>query len=200
MGNVGPRPGVAPGHRCSAVGMTDDEYAALCRDGADTRARVPEKKYRCRSAPAEQRTAQSTQRREEQNPTHARAPGAALTRGVTRGQLTHQQGRLCRLSLRDGRTRQHREMAVEARTGRTASAGDRRNPRPATHYLFHVTPHPYESTRPGQTNPIAPSGHSCIAVAGFTFPVRVLTTLRSSLSESNRFQGELDNRLAGGLR
>ncbi|ELP64456.1 hypothetical protein STRTUCAR8_02537, partial [Streptomyces turgidiscabies Car8] len=37
-------------------------------------------------------------------------------------------------------------------------------------YLFHVTPHPYESTRPGQVNPIAPSGHSCISVTGFTFP------------------------------
>ena len=36
--------------------------------------------------------------------------------------------------------------------------------RPAAHcYLFHVTPHPYESTRPGQGNPIAPSGHTCIA-------------------------------------
>jgi hypothetical protein len=71
-------------------------------------------------------------------------------------------------------------MAVEARTGRAAPAGDRRDTCPAAHcYLFHVSPHPYESTRPGQANPIAPSWHSCIAVAGFTFLVRVLTvTLR----------------------
>lgn len=71
-------------------------------------------------------------------------------------------------------------MTVEARAGRTAPAGDRRDPRPAAHcYLFHVTPHPYESTRPGQGNPIAPVRHACIAVTGFTFPVRGLTiTLR----------------------
>jgi hypothetical protein len=71
-------------------------------------------------------------------------------------------------------------MAVQARAGRAAPAGDRRDPGPAAHcYLFHVTPHPYESTRPGQGNPIAPAGHSCIAVTGFTYPTRVLTiTLR----------------------
>src|SRR5690606_23623156 len=130
-----------------------------------------------------------------------RAPGVAVGHGVVRGQLAHQRGRLGRLALRDRRSRQDREMAVEARTGRAAPAGDRRDPGPAAHcYLFHVTPHPYESTRPGQSNPIAPYGHSCIEVTGFTFPIRVLTNRRWLLSESDRFQGELDDGLAGRLR
>jgi hypothetical protein len=70
-------------------------------------------------------------------------------------------------------------MTVEARTGRAAPARDRRDPGPAAHcYLFHVTPHPYESTRPGQSNPISPLGHTCISPTGFTFPVRGLINPR----------------------
>lgn len=131
---------------------------------------------RLSAAAAEQRAAQSPQWCEERDPAHSRAPAAALVRDVTRGELTHQQRRLGRLALRDGGTAQHREMAVETRAGRAAPAGDRRHTWPAAHcYLFHVTPHPYEGTRPGQVNPIAPSRHSCIPVAGFTSPIRRLT-------------------------
>jgi hypothetical protein len=46
---------------------------------------------------------------------------------------------------------------------------------------------------PGQGNPIAPPGHPRITVTRFTFPVRALTVIRL-LSESDRIQGELDNR------
>jgi len=131
---------------------------------------------RLSAAAAEQRAAQSPQRCEERDPAHSRAPAAALVRDVTRGELTHQRRRLGRLALRDGGTAQHREMAVETRAGRAAPAGDRRHTWPAAHcYLFHVTPHPYEGTRPGQVNPIAPSRHSCIPVAGFTSLIRRLT-------------------------
>lgn len=195
-----PRPGAGPG--VAACRGDDGDGITASRRTTRCSGRGPLwNERRFRSASAEQRTTQPAQRREEQDTTHALAPCTALTRGVTRRQLTHQQGCLGRFPLWDGRASQHREVAVEARTGRAAPARDRRDPGPAAHcYLFHVTPHPYESTRPGQGNPIAPSGHSCIAVTGFTFPVRVLTTLRSSLSESNRFQGELDNGLAGGLR
>lgn len=112
---------------------------------------------RLSAAAAEQRAAQSPQWCEERDPAHSRAPAAALVRDVTRGELTHQQRRLGRFALRDGGTAQHREMAVETRAGRAAPAGDRRHTWPAAHcYLFHVTPHPYEGTRPGQVNPIAP--------------------------------------------
>lgn len=153
-----------------------------------------------RSAPAEQRAAQPSQWREERDAAHSRSPRTSVLCGLTCGQLAHQRGRLGRLDLRNGGAAQHREMAVETRTGRAAPARDRRDPRPAAHcYLFHVTPHPYESTRPGQSNPIAPSGHSCIAVTGFTFPTRALTTPSRSISKSHRFQGELDNWLSGGL-
>lgn len=146
---------------------------------------------------SEERTPQSSQRREERHP-RALAPTAVS--GVARGELAHQQRRLRGFPLWHGGSAEHREMAVEARTRRTAPACDGRHTWPAPHrYLFHVTPHPYESTRPGQGNPIVPTGHSCIAVTGFTFPVRALTTPPRSLSESDRFQGELDNRLAGGL-
>lgn len=151
---------------------------------------------------AEQGAAQSAQRGEERDAARAgpRALGAVV-RAVTRGQLTHERRRLGRFPLRDRRPREDREMAVEARTARAAAAGDRRDPGPAAHcYLFHVTPHPYDSTRPGQGNPIAPYGHPCIEVTGFTFPVRVLTNTRRLLSESDRFQGELNDGLAGGLR
>src|SRR5206468_3631000 len=129
-----------------AVGMTDDGIAALRRTTRCPGRGLLWNERRCRSAPAEQRTAQSAQRREEQHTADPVAPGTALTWGVTRGQLTHQRSRLGRLALRDGRAAEHREMAVEARTGRAAPAGDRRDPGPAAHcYLFHVTPHPYES-------------------------------------------------------
>lgn len=132
------------------------------------------------SAAAEQGTAQPAQWREERDPPHARTPAGAVVRGVTCGQFAHQRRRLGRLALRDGRATHHRKMAVEARTGRAAPTRDRRDSRPATHcYLFHVTPHPYEGTRPGQVNPIAPSSHSCIPGTGFTYPQRGLTiTLR----------------------
>src|SRR5690606_24046525 len=144
----------------------------------------------CGSVTAEQGAAQSAQRGEQRDPAGTRAgtPGAA----GTRGQLAHQWGRPGRLALRHGGTSKHRQMPLETRTARSAPAGDRRDPGPAAHcYLFHVTPHPYESTRPGQGNPIAPSGHSCIEVTGFTFPIRVLTNTRRLLSESDCFQGEL---------
>ncbi len=133
-----------------------------------------------RSAATEQGTAQPAQRCEERNPPHSRAPAGAVVRGVTCGELAHQGRRLGHFTLRDGGATHHREMAVKARTGRAAPTGDRRDSRPATHcYLFHVTPHPYEGTRPGQVNPIAPSRHSCIPGTGFTSPVRALTiTLR----------------------
>jgi hypothetical protein len=89
-------------------------------------------------------------------------------------------------------------MPVETRTGRAAAAGDRRDPGPVAHcYLFHVTPHPYESTRPGQGNPISPSGPARIAATGFTFPIRGLTNTRRLLSESDRFQGELSDGVRG---
>lgn len=157
-----PRPVV---HRAllPAVGMTDAE-AQRCAGAVVRRARVGNAGAGRCSAAAEQRTAQPLQRCEERDPPHSRDPAAAVVRGVTRGELAHQRGRLERFALRDGRAAQHREMAVEARTGRTAPARDRRDTCPAAHcYLFHVTPHPYESTRPGQANPIAPSWHSCIA-------------------------------------
>lgn len=107
-------------------------------------------------------------------------PVTASVPDVTRRYLPHQRGRLRGLALRERGAAEHREVAVEARTARAAPAGDRRDPRPAAHrYLFHVTPHPYLSTRPGQGNPIAPPGHSCITVTRFTFPARVLMiTLR----------------------
>lgn len=152
---------------------------------------------------AEQGAAQPTQRGEERDAARPgpRAPGAAVVRGVTRDELAHQRRRLGRLPLWDRGAPENREMAVEARTGRAATARDRRDPGPAAHrYLFHVTPHPYESTRPGQGNPIAPSGHSCIEVTGFTFPIRGLTNTRRLLSESDRFQGELNDGLRGGPR
>ncbi|CAM5487660.1 Vitamin B12 import ATP-binding protein BtuD [Streptomyces tendae] len=109
-----------------------------------------------------------------------------LTEAADRPAATLSGGQRRRLDLaaslvrRPGRPSEYREMTVEARAGRAAPAGDRRDPCPAAHcYLFHVTPHPYESTRPGQGNPIAPVRHACIAVTGFTFPVRGLTiTLR----------------------
>lgn len=157
-----PRPVV---HRAllPAVGMTDAE-AQRCAGAVVRRARVGNAGAGRCSAAAEQRTAQPLQRCEERDPPHSRDPAAAVVRGVTRGELAHQRGRLERFALRDGRAAQHREMAVEARTGRAAPARDRRDTCPAAHcYLFHVTPHPYESTRPGQANPIAPSWHSCIA-------------------------------------
>lgn len=167
------------GHTLGAAACRGDDGRrdrSTRRGGVAARARVRNVRAWC-SAPAEQRTAQSAQRREERDATDSRTPVAAGLRGVTGGQLTHQRGRLGRFPLRDDRAAQHREMSVEARTGRAAPASDRRDPRPAAHcYLFHVTPHPYESTRPGQGNPIAPLGHSCIAVTGFTFPIRVLTT------------------------
>ncbi len=154
-----------------AVGMTDG-CAAPRRVGVTAGARA--------SVAAEKRAAQSAQWREQRDPAHPGAPAAALVRGLPRGQLAHQRRRLHRLPLREGRPSEHREMAVETRAGRAASARDRRDPCPAAHrYLFHVTPHPYESTRPGQSNPIAPVRHACIAVTGFTFPVGGLTiTLR----------------------
>ncbi len=186
-----------------AVGMTDGDGARGAGPEV-TAERGPSKsseERRWDSAPAEQRTAQATQRGEERDAADPCTTVTARLLGVTSGQFTHQRGRLGRLRLGHRGTRQHREVAVEARTGRAAPAGDRRDPGPAAHcYLFHVTPHPYESTRPGQVNPIAPAGHACIAVTGFTFPVRVLTTRPQLLSESNRFQGELDKWLAGGLR
>lgn len=152
---------------------------------------------------AEQGAAQPTQRGEERDAARPgpRASGAAVVRGVTRDELAHQRRRLGRLPLWDRGSSEDREMAVETRAGRTATASDRRDPGPAAHcYLFHVTPHPYESTRPGQGNPIAPSGHSCIEVTGFTFPIRGLTNTRRLLSESDRFQGELNDGLRGGPR
>lgn len=154
-----------------SVGMTDGCRGATPGD-VTSGARA--------SVAAEQRAAQSTQRRKQRDPAYPGAPVAALVRGLTRGQLTHQRRRLHGLARREGRPSEYREMTVEARTGRAAPAGDRRDPCPAAHcYLFHVTPHPYESTRPGQGNPIAPVRHACIAVTGFTFPVRGLTiTLR----------------------
>lgn len=160
-----------------AVGMMDDEIAA--RAGSVWLSAGLCGTPVC-SASAEQRTAQSAQWCEERDSPHSRAPAAAVVRGVTRGELTHQRRSLGRLALRDGGAAQHCEMAVEARAGRAAPASDRRDSCPAAHcYLFHVTPHPYESTRPGQANPIAPSRHSGIAGAGFTLPVRGLTvTLR----------------------
>lgn len=162
VGWPNPRPVV---HRAllPAVGMTDAE-AQRCAGAVVRRARVGNAGAGRCSAAAEQRTAQPLQRCEERDPPHSRDPAAAVVRGVTRGELAHQRGRLERFALRDGRAAQHREMAVEARTGRAAPARDRRDTCPAAHcYLFHVTPHPYESTRPGQANPIAPSWHSCIA-------------------------------------
>ncbi len=162
------------------------------RDGWDRPARTP--------AAAEQGAAQPAQRSEERDAARAGpcAPGAVV-RAVTRGQLTHERRRLGRLTLRDGGSREDREVAVEARTARAAAAGDRRDPGPAAHcYLFHVTPHPYDSTRPGQGNPIAPYRHPCIEVTGFTFPIRVLTNTRRLLSESDRLQGELDDGATGG--
>lgn len=133
-----------------------------------------------RSPSSEQRPAQPAQRCEQRYPADPCPPVTASVPDVTRRYLPHQRGRLRGLALRERGAAEHREVAVEARTARAAPAGDRRDPRPAAHrYLFHVTPHPYLSTRPGQGNPIAPPGHSCITVTRFTFPARVLMiTLR----------------------
>ncbi|MEY9489611.1 hypothetical protein RKD26_005405 [Streptomyces calvus] len=196
-------PDVLPGGAGGAgTGTYRARWGAGCR-GDDGRGRgaAPGRWGRpARALPAaEQGAAQSTQRGEERDAARSGpcAPGAAAVRGVTRSQLTHQRRRLERLPLRDRRPREDREMPVETRTGRAAAAGDRRDPGPVAHcYLFHVTPHPYESTRPGQGNPISPSGPARIAATGFTFPIRGLTNTRRLLSESERFQGEL----SGGVR
>lgn len=127
------------------------------------------------AAAAEERASQSSQRREERDP---RALAPTCVRGVARGQLPHQQRRLRGIALRDDRAAQHREMAVEARTRRPGPAGNSRHSRPASHrYLFHVTPHPYEGTRPGQVNPIPPRRHPCIPGAGLSTHIRRLTTV-----------------------
>lgn len=153
---------------------------AVCRFGGVAGARVEKAGADSRSAAAEQRAAQPPERREQRDPPHTRDPGAAVVRVVTGREFTHQRRRLDGLALRYGGTAEHREMSVEARTGRAAPARDRRDACPAAHcYLFHVTPHPYKSTRPGQTNPIAPSRRACISDKGITFPIRGLTvTLR----------------------
>lgn len=141
--------------RRTAAGRGNDGRAesGTASDGVIDRARST--MLRGSAAAAEQRAAQAPQRCEERDPS---APALVGLRPVTRGQLAHQQGRLGRLAPGHGGTAEHREMTVEARTGRAAPACDGRDSRPAVHrYLFHVTPHPYEGTRPGQVNPIAPS-------------------------------------------
>lgn len=122
---------------------------------------------------AEQRTTQPAQWREQRHP---RTPAVLRARVIVRDQLLHQHRGALRLPLGDGRAAQHREMAVEARAGRTASAFDRRHSWPAPYrYLLHDTPHPYEGTRPGQSNPTSPSRHPRIPGSGFTTTSRVLT-------------------------
>jgi hypothetical protein len=100
------------------------------------------------AAAAEERASQSPQRREERD---TRAPAPAGVRGIARGELEHQQRRFRRLALRNGGAAQHCEMAVEARTGRTAPTCNGRHTRPAAHrYLFHVTPTRTRAPGPGR--------------------------------------------------
>lgn len=152
----------APGEHTDAIpralGMAGERTAALRRGGMISGTALsggPDLSERRRSAAAaEQRAPQPTQRGEERD---APAPAPTAVRGVARGQLQHQQRRLRGLAPRHGGAAQHREMAVEPRTGRTAPTCDGRHTRPAAHrYLFHVTPHPYEGTRPRAGQPYRP--------------------------------------------
>lgn len=173
-----------------ALGMTDGLAAALRRGGVIVDTALSGGRTgpdsRRSAAAAEERTPQSPQRGEERD---TRAPAPAGVRGVARREFEHQQRRFRRLALRDGGTAQHCEMTVEARTGRTAPTCDRRHTRPAAHrYLFHVTPHPYEGTRPGQVNPIVPRRHTCIPAAGLHTRTRVLTSRYRILSVPGRVE------------
>lgn len=130
--------------------------------------------------PSDQRRLPKSERRSRRRGAKSETRALLLrrVRGVARGQLAHQQRRLRGIALRDDRAAQHREMAVEARTRRPGPAGNSRHSRPASHrYLFHVTPHPYEGTRPGQVNPIPPRRHPCIPGAGLSTHIRRLTTV-----------------------
>ena len=144
-----PGAGIPPrrAHRHAAGALGPDERSD--RSAAPGRCDRPRCRFRSGSAvTAEQRAPQPAQRREQRHPGAAAVPRTEM---ITCGELLHQGRRPFRLALRDGRTTQHREMAVETRTGRTAPAADGRDSRPATHcYLFHDSPHPTRAPGPGR--------------------------------------------------
>lgn len=160
-GRAGTRPGEerAPhgtsGARNSAPASTPTSCRRPGPDERSDRSAAPGRcdRPRCRfrsgsAVTPEQRAPQPAQRREQRHPGAAAVPRARM---ITLGELTHQQRRPLRLTLWDGGATQHREMAVETRTGRTAPAVDGRDSRPATHcYLFHDSPHPTRAPGPGR--------------------------------------------------
>lgn len=170
----GSAPASTPAHcRCPGPDERSD------RSAAPGRCDRPRCRFSSGSAvTAEERAPQPAQRREQRHPGAAAVPRTEM---ITCGELPHQGRRPFRLTLRDGGTTQHREMAVETRTGRTAPAADGRDSRPATHcYLFHDSPHPTRAPGPGQGNPISLGGHACRPVNGFTCPALTLTnTIRN---------------------